>query len=162
MKWDLFNDLMFIYLAPVSRDVEGTQLNQNVTLVDADSQHHVTVDVNRRTVIFCFLCSFRAATFFYNHAPEPLPAVHRCIHPASCVRVYQGRCSSALTSHQFLLRAGRVLNVYFIFGACNTHVQHVWGYFQCSVRSSDKSTKIIFLKVCYAKGSFVHDRGFLN
>lgn len=52
--------------------------------------------------ILCFLCSIGAASFFHNHAPEPLPAVYRCVHPASCVRVCQGTSLQLWTYLKFL------------------------------------------------------------
>lgn len=46
--------------------------------------------------IYFLFGSIRTASFLYNHAPEPLPAVHWCIHLASCVRVCQGRFTSVM------------------------------------------------------------------
>nr|XP_020515021.2 uncharacterized protein LOC110003802 isoform X2 [Labrus bergylta] len=41
--------------------------------------------------LFCLFCSIRSASFIHHHAPEPLPAVYRCVHPAGCIRSCQGR-----------------------------------------------------------------------
>lgn len=57
---------------------------------------HFTTDANWKNK--CFLCSIRASSLLYNHAPEPLPAMHRCIHPASCIWVQQGRFTSTNVS----------------------------------------------------------------
>lgn len=37
------------------------------------------------------LHSIGAATFFHHNAPQQVPTVYRGIHPASCVRVCQGK-----------------------------------------------------------------------
>lgn len=93
-----------IYVVSASGWVESTQQNQNVMLgLDEPPSvwcwqpvSRVTVDANGRITILCFLCSIGVASFVYNHAPEPLPAMHRCIHLASCVRVCQGRVTSTM------------------------------------------------------------------
>ncbi len=64
-----------------------------------------TVDVMEDCDFLCFPCSIGASPFFHNHAPEPLPAVHRCIHRASRV----GVCQGGFTSNVHFSKAGSLL-----------------------------------------------------
>lgn len=60
-----------------------------------------------------FLHSIRVTSFFHNHAPQPLPTVYWCIHPASCVRVCKGTSIQPSTYVRFWkacssVRIGRI------------------------------------------------------
>lgn len=163
-----------IYVVSASGWVESTQQNQNVMLgLDEPPSvwcwqpvSRVTVDANGRITILCFLCSIGAASFFHNHAPEPLPAMHRCIHPASCVRVCQGRVTSTMNFSYASFKSWRSTEyILYIQYRCATFC--VWNCFQCSINTrrdwqhSQKTTKIIFLNVFYVEVSFVFEfRGF--
>lgn len=54
-----------------------------------------------------FLDSIGVASFFHSNAPEPLPTVYWCIHPASCVRGCQGRSIQLWIPEMFPKRACR-------------------------------------------------------